>query len=156
MSVTEGYLDVGERRPGLVPVGRRGRDTVVVPARWPGHVAQGYIDPPEDLADRRQVIFYDRLIFWRSEQARRTHLYGPCSISYIELEAGAEPPSGSSNFHLFGSSWGGMLAMQYLLDYKPDSVVALAMSGSPALPCPVGVAGCQGILSRTTNKRCAR
>ncbi|MGH3255679.1 MAG: alpha/beta fold hydrolase [Streptosporangiaceae bacterium] len=38
---------------------------------------------------------------------------------------------GLDRLHLFGSSWGGMLAMQYVLDRQPD-LVSLTLCGSPA------------------------
>ena len=38
---------------------------------------------------------------------------------------------GLEKLHLFGSSWGGMLAMQYTLDRRPD-LASLTLCGSPA------------------------
>ncbi len=38
---------------------------------------------------------------------------------------------GLERLHLFGSSWGGMLAMQYVLDRRPD-LASLTLCGSPA------------------------
>jgi len=34
--------------------------------------------------------------------------------------------------HLFGSSWGGMLAMSYVLEARPTGIVSLNLSSSPA------------------------
>jgi len=48
-------------------------------------------------------------------------------------------------FHLFGSSWGGQLSMQYILDYQPPSLASLIMSGSPA-SMPRWVEGCMQLL----------
>jgi proline iminopeptidase len=48
--------------------------------------------------------------------------------------------------HLFGSSWGGMLAMQYVLDRRPP-LESLMLAGSPA-SMPRWSAECAELLSR--------
>ncbi len=50
--------------------------------------------------------------------------------------------------HLFGSSWGGMLAMQYVLDRRPD-LVSLTLCGSPASMIR-WVADCEELLAEQT------
>jgi proline iminopeptidase len=50
--------------------------------------------------------------------------------------------------HLFGSSWGGMLAMQYVLDRRPD-LVSLTLCGSPASMIR-WVADCAELLAEET------
>jgi proline-specific peptidase len=51
---------------------------------------------------------------------------------------------GLDRIHLFGSSWGGMLAMQYVLD-NPRRPVSLIMAGSPA-SAPAWNVFCQELL----------
>jgi proline-specific peptidase len=48
--------------------------------------------------------------------------------------------------HLFGSSWGGMLAMQYVLDRKPR-LQGLILCGSPA-SMPRWIADCEELLAQ--------
>jgi proline-specific peptidase len=52
--------------------------------------------------------------------------------------------------HLFGSSWGGMLAMQYVLDRRPD-LVSLTLCGSPASMIR-WVADCEELLAEETQE----
>jgi proline iminopeptidase len=107
-------------------------------------MTHNYIDPLEDLADRREVIFYDQLGCGRSDKPADTSLW---TVQHFvrELEV-VRSALQLEHFHLFGSSWGGMLAMQYLLDYQPASVVGLLMAGSPA-SMPRWVEGCQELLA---------
>ncbi len=50
---------------------------------------------------------------------------------FVEELAQVRAALGLDRLHLFGSSWGGMLAMQYVLDRRPD-LVSLILCGSPA------------------------
>ena len=108
-------------------------------------MTHNYIDPLEDLGDRRQVIFYDQLGCGRSDRPDDTSLWTvPHFVREVEAVRGA---LGLDRFHLFGSSWGGQLSMQYILDYQPPSVVGLVMSGSPA-SMPRWVEGCMELLAQ--------
>src|SRR5450756_511683 len=93
-------------------------------------MTHNYIDPLEDLADRRRVIFYDQLGCGRSDRPDDTSLWTvPHFVREVEAVRSALE---LDRFHLFGSSWGGQLAMQYILDYQPSSLLSLLMAGSPA------------------------
>jgi proline iminopeptidase len=50
---------------------------------------------------------------------------------FVEELAQVRTALGLSRMHLFGSSWGGMLAMQYTLDRRPE-LESLILCGSPA------------------------
>jgi proline-specific peptidase len=50
---------------------------------------------------------------------------------FVEELAQVRQALGLEKLHLFGSSWGGMLAMQYTLDRRPD-LASLTLCGSPA------------------------
>ena len=52
---------------------------------------------------------------------------------------------GLERLHLFGSSWGGMLAMQYVLDHQPG-LESLILCGSPA-SIPRWIEGCNELLA---------
>jgi len=91
------------------------------------------------LGDRRQVIFYDQLGCGRSDKPDDTSLWTvPHFVREVEAVRGALE---LDRFHLFGSSWGGQLSMQYVLDYQPAALISLLMSGSPA-SMPRWVQGC--------------
>ena len=140
--VREGMIDVPAGRVWYRSVGDGGVPLLCLHG-GPG-MTHNYIDPLEDLADRREVIFYDQLGCGRSDKPDDTSLW---TVQHFvrELEV-VRSALQLEHFHLFGSSWGGMLAMQYLLDYQPASVVGLLMAGSPA-SMPRWVEGCQELLA---------
>ena len=71
--------------------------------------------PWEDLGERRQVIFYDQLGCGRSDKPDDTSLDAGLRREVEVVRSALE----LDRFHLFGSSWGGQLSMQYILDYQP-------------------------------------
>ncbi len=88
-----------------------------------------YLEPLEALADSRRVIFYDQLGCGRSQRPDDLSLW--TVDRFVEELAVVRAALGLDRLHLFGSSWGGMLAMQYVLDRQPD-LVSLTLCGSPA------------------------
>ena len=88
-----------------------------------------YLEPLEALSDRRQVIFYDQLGCGRSDRPEDPSLW--TVDRFVEEVAQVRAALGLDRLHLFGSSWGGMLAMQYVLDRRPD-LDSLILCGSPA------------------------
>ncbi len=88
-----------------------------------------YLEPLEALADRRRVIFYDQLGCGKSDRPDDVSLW--TVERFVEEVAQVRAAFGLERLHLFGSSWGGMLAMQYVLDRQPD-LESLTLCGSPA------------------------
>jgi proline-specific peptidase len=88
-----------------------------------------YLKPLEALADRRRVVFYDQLGCGNSDVPDDRSLW-TVERFMDELDA-VRDALGLDRVHLFGSSWGGMLAMQYVLD-KGRPPVSLITAGSPA------------------------
>lgn len=128
MKIREGMIDVPDGRVWYRSVGEGGIPLLCLHG-GPG-ATHNYIDPLEDLADRRQVIFYDQLGCGRSDRPDDTSLWTvPHFVREVEAVRSAFQ---LDRFHLFGSSWGGQLSMQYVLDYQPESLVSLLMAGSPA------------------------
>ena len=145
--VREGMIEVPAGRVWYRSVGEGGVPLLCLHG-GPG-MTHNYIDPLEDLADRRRVIFYDQLGCGRSDRPDDTSLWTvPHFVRELESVRSALE---LDHFHMFGSSWGGMLAMQYLLDYQPPSVVGLLMAGSPA-SMPRWVEGCQELLAEMPSK----
>ena len=127
MSVTEGYLDVDGGRVWYRSVGEGGTPLLCLHG-GPGFTHY-YLEPLEALADRRQVIFYDQLGCGRSDRPADPALW---TVGRFVAElAQVRAALGLTRLHLFGSSWGGMLAMQYVLDRRP-SLDSLILCGSPA------------------------
>ncbi|SPM40385.1 Lysophospholipase, alpha-beta hydrolase superfamily [Mycobacterium numidiamassiliense] len=88
-----------------------------------------YIRSLERLAGEREVIFWDQLGCGNSERPSDPALW-TMKRSVAEMDAVVKE-LGLSRFHIFGNSWGGMLAQQYALDAAP-AAVSLTISNSIA------------------------
>jgi proline-specific peptidase len=88
-----------------------------------------YLRSLERLADERQVIFWDQLGCGNSECPSNTQLW-TMERSMAEMDAVVRA-LGLDRFHVFGNSWGGMMAQQYALDV-PSGAVSLTISNSIA------------------------
>src|SRR3954452_21324182 len=77
-------------------------------------VPHDYLEPLEAMAATgRRVIFYDQLGCGRSAQPHDPDLW---TVEFFVEELGVvREQLGLTRTHLLGQSWGGMLAMQYLL-----------------------------------------
>jgi proline iminopeptidase len=69
---------------------------------------------------------------------------------FVEELAQVRAALGLERLHLLGSSWGGMLAMQYTLDSKPE-LASLILCGSPASMIR-WVSDCQELLAEETQE----
>jgi proline iminopeptidase len=123
----EGFIPVPGGRVWYRSVGQGGVPLLCLHG-GPGFT-HNYLEPLEDLADRRRVIFYDQLGCGRSDRPDDTSMW---TVShFVEELVTVRQALGLDRLHLFGSSWGGMLAMQYVLDRRP-TLESLILCGSPA------------------------
>ncbi len=127
MKTDEGYIEVPGGRVWYRSVGEGGTPLLCLHG-GPGFT-HNYLEPLEALGDRRQVILYDQLGCGRSDQPDDTSLW--TVDRFVEEVAQVRSALGLDRMHLFGSSWGGMLAMQYVLDRRPE-LESLILCGSPA------------------------
>jgi proline-specific peptidase len=129
---TEGYIPfrnynvwyriVGDREePGKLPL--------LCLHGGPG-IPHDYIESLEMMAATgRRVIFYDQLGCGNSDQPHDPLLW---TVDLFVDEVGVMRGAlGLDRLHLFGHSWGGMLAMQYALT-QPAGLVSLLIASSPA------------------------
>jgi proline-specific peptidase len=130
VTAAEGFIDVPGGRVWYRSVGepQRERAPLLCLHGGPGFTHY-YLEPLEALADRRQVVFYDQLGCGRSERPDDLSLW--TVDRFVEELAQVRDALNLTRLHLFGSSWGGMLAMQYVLDRRPD-LESLTLCGSPA------------------------
>jgi proline iminopeptidase len=89
-----------------------------------------YLEPLSTLAETgRRVVFYDQIgcgMSWLEADASKW------TVELFVDEIGAVREAlGLDRIHLFGSSWGGMLALEYALT-RPDGLASLVLSSSPA------------------------
>jgi proline iminopeptidase len=123
----EGYVDVPGGRVWYKSLGEGGVPLLCLHG-GPGFT-HNYLEPLKALSGRRRVVFYDQLGCGKSDRPDDNSLW--TIDRFVEEVATVRAALGLERTHLFGSSWGGMLAMQYVLDRKPD-LVSLIMAGSPA------------------------
>ncbi|QUR68917.1 proline iminopeptidase-family hydrolase [Mycobacterium spongiae] len=101
---------------------------VLVVHGGPG-LPHGYLSSLERLADEREVVFWDQLGCGNSESPSNVDLW-TMERSLAEMDAVVRALDLNS-FHIFGNSWGGMLAQQYVLDV-PSGAASLTISNSTA------------------------
>jgi proline-specific peptidase len=88
-----------------------------------------YLEPLAALSDDRPVVFYDQLGCGRSDIPDDESLW---RIERFVGEVGAVRRAlGLSRIHLLGQSWGGWLAIEYMLT-RPDGVVSLTLANTSA------------------------
>ncbi len=127
----EGHLDfrghqiwfqvIGEDMPGRFPL--------LTLHGGPG-AAHDCIEPLGELAAQgRRVIFYDQLGCGRSDKPHDPSLW-MIELFLDELDA-VRSELRLERIHLFGLSWGGMLAMEYALR-RPPGLASLVLASAPA------------------------
>jgi proline-specific peptidase len=91
-----------------------------------------YLEPLEDLATNRPVVFYDQLGCGRSDRPADDSLW--TAERFVEELAMVRAALGLERPHLFGNSWGGWLALQYTLDRRPQLASLILSSCPPSVP----------------------
>jgi L-proline amide hydrolase len=89
-----------------------------------------YLEPLEGMAETgRRAIFYDQLGCGKSDLPDDSSLW---TVELFVEEVGVVREAlGLDRVHVFGSSWGGMLAMEYALT-QPSGLASLVLASSPA------------------------
>ena len=113
------YRVVGETEPG--------KDPLVALHGGPGSTHH-YFAPLERLAEeRRAVVLYDQVGCGRSARAEGA---GWSLQLFLDELAELRTQLGLERIHLLGTSWGGMLALEYAFT-RPDGLVALVLNSTP-------------------------
>ena len=114
-----------------------------------------YLEPVSSLKVHRTVVLYDQLGSGRSDRIRDTTLM--TIDRYVEELEALREHLGIERFHLYGHSWGTILAVEYYLRH-PDDVASLILAG-PALSIPRWIADADslvGTLPDSTREAIAR
>jgi proline-specific peptidase len=142
--MTEGYIEVPGGKVWYKALGGHHNATPLLCLHGGPGFTHNYLEPLEALASQRPVIFYDQLGCGNSERPADDGLW--TVDRFVEELAQVRAALRLDDLHLFGSSWGGMLAMQYVLDRRPP-LRGLILCGSPA-SMPRWVADCADLLAR--------
>lgn len=131
LSPREGYIPVQGGRVWYRIVGSGTRTPLLVLHGGPG-MPSTYLKPLAALADERPVVFYDQLGSGHSEHPVDSALW--TVQRFLAELAEVRRVLGLTAVHLYGHSWGTMLATDYLLS-QPQGVKSLILAG-PALSSP--------------------
>ncbi len=128
---SEGFVEVTGGKVWYRIVGSGERTPLLLLNGGPG-VSSVYLTPLEALADDRPVIFYDQLGCGNSSDASDTALW--TIERFVGEIAQVREALGLNEVHLYGHSWGTMLATDYVLN-RPNGVKSLILA-SPVLSAP--------------------
>ena len=117
--------------PGLVSLCGQGRHPLLLLHGGTG-AGHAYLEPLAALAADRQLVFYNKLGCGRSEQPDDRSLWRlerfVAEVDTVRRALHLE------QLHLLGHSWGGWLAIEYLLTHPPGVVSVVLASTSASMP----------------------
>ncbi|MGH2806376.1 MAG: proline iminopeptidase-family hydrolase [Actinomycetota bacterium] len=126
---SEGFLDVPGGKVWFHVVG----DLTAAPPLLCLHGGPGFPsysqEPLDRLAGDRAVVRWDQLGCGRSERPDDVFLW--TIERFVEEVDVVRSALGVEQIHLYGHSWGGMLAMEYVIRRKPE-LQSLILSSAPA------------------------
>ncbi|SNR89031.1 proline iminopeptidase-family hydrolase [Actinomadura mexicana] len=123
-----GFVTMPQGTVAYWRVGTPGRAPVVCLHGGPG-LPHSYLEPLARLGADREVIFYDQA--GCGESGRRSPEPSWSIPYFVEELRGVVAALGLEEFHLFGNSWGGWLALEYALAAPPAAPVSLLLNSSP-------------------------
>ena len=126
--MTQGMVSVPGGKVWFKRVGSGAGLPLLVVHGGPG-LPHNYLSSLERLADEREVIFWDQLGCGKSRRPSNARLW-TMERAVAEMDAVVKALE-LNRFHIFGNSWGGMLAQQYVLDVAAGAV-SLTISNSIA------------------------
>jgi proline iminopeptidase len=125
LSPGEGFIDVPGGKVWYRIVGSGPKTPLLILHGGPGAPSY-YLKPLAALADERPVIFYDQLGCGHSPSPVDTSMWH--TERFVAELAKVREASGLKEVHMLGTSWGTMLAVEYMLT-KPKGVKSLILSG---------------------------
>ena len=128
----EGYVEVPGGRVWYQIAGPDRPGTPLLCLHGGPGMPHDYLEPLEDLAANRPVVFYDQLGCGRSDRPADDSLW--TAERFVEELAVVRTALGLERPHLFGNSWGGWLALQYTLDRRPQLASLILSSCPPSVP----------------------
>lgn len=127
----EGYISVPGGKVWYQIMGDGNGVPLLVLHGGPGY-PHDYLEPLGSLSDKRQVIFYDQLGCGKSDRPNDPSLWQ--TERFVEELWQVRQALGLWQVHLFGHSWGTILAADYLFTQPPG--LQSVIFASPALSMP--------------------
>ena len=148
ISVKEGFIEVTGGKVWFKILGCE-KDSIplLILHGGPG-LAHDSFEPLGELQNERPVIFYDQLGCGNSERPTDKSLW--TVERFVEEVSQVINALGLSKLHIFGNSWGSMLAIAYILKYN-QKAVSCALSG-PYLSSPLFIEDARYYVSQLPEK----
>ena len=131
MEIREGYMSFLEYKTYYRIVGKKTGDKkpLVLLHGGPGST-HNYFEVLDRLAeeDGRELVMYDQLGCGNSYVENRPDLWN--AGVWIEELRCIRKQLGLDEMHLLGQSWGGMLALQYVCNFKPEGLKSIVLSST--------------------------
>jgi len=124
--IHEGYVDVTGGRVWFRIVGADSAGTPLLVLHGGPGATHDYLEPLAALADERPVVFYDQLGCGNSDRPDDPALW--TVERYVGEVSEVRSALGLTRVHLLGQSWGGALAVEYVLSENPAGVESLILS----------------------------
>ncbi len=115
--MSEGYLQVPDGRVWYAVEGEGRSGTPLLCLHGGPGMPHDYLEPLADLSDERPVIFYDQLGCGRSPAPADGRSW--TVQRFVDELAAVRAALGLDTLVLFGNSWGGTLALAYVLQSPP-------------------------------------
>jgi proline iminopeptidase len=131
LSPRTGMIDVPGGRVWYQIVGSGTKTPLLLLHGGPG-VPSYYLKPLAALADERPVVFYDQLGCGRSPAPADSALW--TTERFVQELTAVRQALGLKQVHLYGTSWGTILALEYMKTH-PSGVESIVFA-SPALDIP--------------------
>lgn len=130
MKITEGYMPYLNYETYYIIVGDldSGKTPLILLHGGPGST-HNYFEILDDVAkDGRAVISYDQLGCGKSSMPSRPELW--TAETWIEELIALREHLELDEVHILGQSWGGMMAIQYAVEYDPKGVKSYILSST--------------------------
>lgn len=127
MKAEEGKISVDGHQVWYRRIGNGGIPVLTLHG-GPG-AGHDYLEPLQGLATDRSVIFYDQLGCGKSDQPDDRSLWR--IDRFVDEVDTVRRTLGLQQIHLFGHSWGGWLAIEYMLS-RPQGVASLILASTSA------------------------
>lgn len=130
MKIVEGYMPYLEYKTYYRIIGEctGNKKPLILLHGGPGST-HNYFEVLDELAkEGRAIVMYDQLGCGFSATPSRPDLWN--SKIWIEELAALRKHLGLDEVHILGQSWGGMQAIEYLCDYKPEGIASVILSST--------------------------
>ena len=131
MQIKEGYLPFREGKTYYRAVGecREGKKPLLLLHGGPGST-HNYFEVLDDIAEKdgRMVVMYDQIGCGNSFIEGHPEYF--TAEVWIDEMVQLRKALGLDEVHILGQSWGGIMALWYALDYKPQGVSSYILSST--------------------------